>query len=57
MTDLRKDDSIIITKPVKGNGVVIIDKFDYLNKFFFYFFLRNIHCFYYAFKIIVKRFF
>ena len=32
MTDLRRDDSIIITKPYKGNGVVIINKLDYLNK-------------------------
>ena len=32
LTDLRKDDSIIITKPDKGNGVVIINKLDYLNK-------------------------
>ena len=30
--DLRKDNSIIITKPDKGNGVVIINKLDYLNK-------------------------
>jgi len=26
--DLRKDDSIIITKPDKANGVVIVDKLD-----------------------------
>lgn len=32
LTDLRKEDSIIITKPDKGNGVVIINKLDYLNK-------------------------
>ena len=32
LTDLRKDDSIIITKPDKGNGVVIISRLDYLNK-------------------------
>ena len=32
LTDLRRDDSIIITKPDKGNGVVIINKLDYLNK-------------------------
>ena len=32
LTDLRKNDSIIITKPDKGNGVVIINKHDYLNK-------------------------
>ena len=30
--DLRKDDSIIITKHDKGNGIVIVNKFDYLNK-------------------------
>ena len=29
---MRRDDSIIITKPDKGNGVVIINKLDYLNK-------------------------
>ena len=29
---LRKDDSIIITKPHKGNCVVIVSKLDYLNK-------------------------
>ena len=32
LTDLRKDDSIIITKPDKGNGVVIISRLDYLDK-------------------------
>ena len=32
LTDLRKDDSIIITKPDKGNGVVIISRLDYLSK-------------------------
>ena len=32
LNDLRKDDSIIITRPDKGNGVVIINKLDYLNK-------------------------
>ena len=32
LTDLRKDDSIIITKPDTGNGVVIVNKLDYLNK-------------------------
>ena len=32
LTDLRNDDSIIITKPDKGNGVVIISRLDYLNK-------------------------
>ncbi|KAL9954905.1 hypothetical protein ACROYT_G042491 [Oculina patagonica] len=32
LTNLRKDDSIIITKPDKGNGVVIVNKLDYLNK-------------------------
>lgn len=30
--DLHKDDSIIITKPDKGNCVVIVNKLDYLNK-------------------------
>ena len=32
LSDLRRDDSMIITKPDKGNGVVIINKLDYLNK-------------------------
>ena len=32
LKDLRKDDSIIITKPDKGNGVVIVKKHDYLTK-------------------------
>ena len=32
LTDLGNDDSIIITKPNKGNGIVIVNKFDYLNK-------------------------
>ena len=32
LTDLRNDDSIIITKPDKGNGVVITSRLDYLNK-------------------------
>lgn len=32
LNDLRNDDSIIITKPDKGNGVVIVNKLDYLNK-------------------------
>ena len=32
LTDLCNDDSIIITKPDKGNGVVIISRLDYLNK-------------------------
>ena len=32
LNDLRRDDSIIITKPDKGNGVVIVNKLDYLNK-------------------------
>ena len=31
LTDLRKGDSIIVTTPDKGNGVVIINKLDYLN--------------------------
>ena len=30
--DLRNDTSIIITKPDKGNGVVIVNRHDYLNK-------------------------
>ena len=32
MSDLRRDDSIIITRPDKGNGVVIVSRLDYLNK-------------------------
>ena len=32
LSDFRRDDSIIITKLDKGNGVVIINKLDYLNK-------------------------
>lgn len=32
LNDLRKDDSIIITKPDKGNGIVIVNKLDYTNK-------------------------
>ena len=32
LTDLCSDDSIIITKPDKGNGIVIVSKLDYLNK-------------------------
>ena len=32
LNDLRKDDSIIITKPDKGNGIVIVNKLDYINK-------------------------
>ena len=32
LTNLRNDDSIIITKPDKGNGVVIISRLDCLNK-------------------------
>ena len=32
LDDLRKDDCIIITKPGKGKGIVIINKLDYLNK-------------------------
>ena len=31
LTDLLNDDSIIITKP-NGNGIVIVNKLDYLNK-------------------------
>ena len=32
LSDLRRDDSIIITRPDKGNGVVIVSRLDYLNK-------------------------
>ena len=32
LNDLRNDNSIIITRPDKGNGVVIINRLDYLNK-------------------------
>ena len=32
VNDLRKDDSIIITRPDKGNGIVIVNKLDYLHK-------------------------
>ena len=32
LSDLRNDDSIIITKPDQGNGVVIVSRLDYLNK-------------------------
>ena len=32
LKNLRKDNSIIITKPDKGNGVVIVNKLDYLTK-------------------------
>ena len=32
LNDLHKDDSSIITKPDKGNGVVIVNRLDYLNK-------------------------
>ena len=32
MSDLRRDDSIVITRPDKGNGVVIVSRLDYLNK-------------------------
>ena len=31
LTDLRNDDSIIVTRPDKGNGIVIVNKLDYLN--------------------------
>ena len=30
--NLKKDDSVIISKPDKGNGCVILDKTDYTNK-------------------------
>lgn len=32
LNDLRKDNSIITAKPDKGNGIVIINRIDYLNK-------------------------
>ena len=32
LSDLRSDNSIIITKPDKGNGVVIVNRLDYLRK-------------------------
>ena len=32
LNDLRNDNSIIITRPDKGNGVLIINRLDYLNK-------------------------
>ena len=32
LNDLRSDDSIIITKPDKGNDNVIVSRLDYLNK-------------------------
>ena len=32
LNDLSNDGSITITKPDKGNGVVIVNKLDYLNK-------------------------
>ena len=32
LSDLRSDDSIIIMKPDKGNGIVIVSRLDYLNK-------------------------
>ena len=32
MSDLRSNDSIIIARPDKGNGAVIVRRFDYLNK-------------------------
>jgi len=32
LQDLRKDDSIIITRPDKGRGVVILEKADYISK-------------------------
>ena len=30
--DLQNDDTIIITRPDKGNSVVIVNRIDYLNK-------------------------
>ena len=32
LVDLRKDDSIWITKPDRGNDIVIVNKRDYLKK-------------------------
>ena len=32
LRDLRNDDTIIITRPDKGNGVAIVNRIDYLNK-------------------------
>jgi len=32
LNDLLTDDSIIITKPDKGNGIIIVSRLDYLNK-------------------------
>ena len=32
LNDLRKDSSVIITKPDRGNGVVILNRQDYLNE-------------------------
>ena len=32
LDDLRNDNSIIMTRPDKGNGVVIVKRLDYLNK-------------------------
>ena len=32
LKELKKDNSIIITKPDKGNGTVIVDKSDYIDK-------------------------
>ena len=31
LNDLRKDSFIVITKPDKGNVVVIVNRHDYLN--------------------------
>lgn len=30
--NLKKDDSVVISKPEKGNGFVVFDKTDYVNK-------------------------
>ena len=30
--NLKKDDSVTISKPDKGNGCVVLDKTDYINK-------------------------
>lgn len=52
LTDLRKDDSITIARPDKGNKVVIINKLDYilvlisianLNHFFFFLVLQRMY--------------
>ena len=32
MKDLQKDDTIVIIKPDKGNGIVVLDRPDYISK-------------------------